>query len=105
MFLALRSVNIFMKFILFTFLLSFVFTATAGTCVSASGGFVVITNETVEECTSLVILSKDEYISSSSFTDLFTMTEEQYQDLAGAFLILLCLSLSIKIIMRQLMPK
>lgn len=67
--------------------------------------FVILTNQSIEDCTSLVLMSKDEFTRSTSLTDILTMSQSDYEELAKAFLILLCLALSIKVVMRQLMPK
>ncbi|NQY62135.1 MAG: hypothetical protein HRT38_00210, partial [Alteromonadaceae bacterium] len=68
-------------------------------------GFVVVTGETIELCTTLVLMSKDEFIAASSVTDILTMSQADYEELAKAFLILLTLSVSIKLVIRQLIPK
>ena len=78
----------------------------ASTCVTTDvNGFVVVTGETIELCTTLVLMSKDEFIAASSVTDILTMSQADYEELAKAFLILLTLSVSIKLVIRQLIPK
>jgi hypothetical protein len=95
-----------MKILLFVVLLGAFSSANAATCVTADlNDYVVITNQSIADCTSLVLMSKDEFTQSTSLTDILTMSKDDYEQLAGAFAILLCLSLTIKMAMRQLMPK
>jgi hypothetical protein len=95
-----------MKILLFIVLSSFYVSANAATCVTTDiNGFVIATNQIITDCTSLVLMSKDEFTLSTSLTDILTMSQADYEELAKAFLILLAMALSIKIVMRQLMPK
>ena len=95
-----------MKRFLFLILFLFGFTANAATCVDSDvNGFVVVTNQSINACSTLVLMSKDEFTSSNSITDILTMSKSDYEQLAKAFLIMLCLALSIKMVLRQLMPK
>jgi hypothetical protein len=95
-----------MKILLFVVLFSAFSSVQAATCVTTDiNDYVVITNQTIGNCTSLVLMSKDEFTQSTSLTDLLTMSKTDYEELAKAFLIMLCFALTIKIIMRQLMPK
>jgi hypothetical protein len=95
-----------MKILLFVVLFSAFSSANAATCVTTDlNDYVVITNQSIADCTSLVLMSKDEFTQSTSLTDILTMSKDDYEQLAKAFLILLCFALSIKMIMRQLMPK
>lgn len=95
-----------MKILLFIVLFSFYSSANAATCVTTDiNDFVIATNDSVIDCTSLVLISKDEYTRSTSLTDLLNMSKSDYEELAKAFLIMLAMALSIKIVMRQLMPK
>lgn len=78
----------------------------ANTCVTTdNNGFVVVTGETIELCTTMVLMSKDEFTASTSVTDILTMSQADYEEFAKAFLILLTLAVSIKLVMRQLVPK
>lgn len=95
-----------MKILLFIVLFSFYSSANAATCATTDiNDFVILTNQSIADCTGLVLMSKDEFTRSTSLTDLLTMSQSNYEELAKAFLIMLCVALSIKIVMRQLMPK
>jgi hypothetical protein len=97
-----------MKILLFVVLFSFFSSANAGICVKlvtgGRSGSLEPTSQSIADCTDLVLFSKDEYTQSTSLTDILTMSKDDYEQLAKAFLILLSLAVSIKMIMRQLMP-
>jgi hypothetical protein len=68
--------------------------------------------QTNETCTGQVVLSTYDYAvlvtksqSSDGFTDLFTMSQTDYESLAKSFLILLAFAVSLKLVLRQLMPR
>tara|TARA_R110001583_G_C5579721_1_gene402798 strand:+ start:109 stop:396 length:288 start_codon:yes stop_codon:yes gene_type:complete len=95
-----------MKFLLLIVLIFLCSHVDAATCVTADiNDFLILTNQSIADCTSLVLLSKDEFILSTSFTDIFAMSQSDYEQFAQAFLLLLSLALTIKVVMRQLMPK
>jgi hypothetical protein len=95
-----------MKIFFFIVLFSVFSSAQAATCVTTDvNDYVVLSNQSIGDCTSLVLMSKDEFMQSTSLTDLLTMSKTDYEELAKAFLIMLSFALSIKLIMRQLMPK
>jgi hypothetical protein len=95
-----------MKILLFIAFLSFYSSANAATCVATDiNDFVILTNQSIADCTSLVLMSKDEFTQSTSLTDILTISQSDYEQLAKSFLIMLSLALLIKIVMRQLMPK
>ena len=79
-----------------------------------SGGNIVqtYTLNADSPCLDSVIISGVEYAvlktkseTSDGFTQLFTMTQNDYELLAKSFLILLAFAVSIKLVLRQLMPR
>jgi hypothetical protein len=91
----------------------------SNTATSPSGDYSVFNHnapngdlQTNENCTGQIVLSVYDYAvlktkseSSDSFTQLFTMTQNDYELLAKSFLILLAFAVSIKLVLRQLVPK
>jgi len=95
-----------MKIIFFIVLLCFFTSVNAAVCVDTDvNDYVILTNQTIENCTTLVLMDKDEFTRSTSLTDILTMSKSDYEELAKSFLILLCLAVSIKVVMRFLLPK
>jgi hypothetical protein len=79
-----------------------------------SGGNIVqtYTLNSDSPCLDTVMISGVEYAvlktkseSSDGFTELFSMSESDYESLAKSFLILLAFAVSIKLVLRQLMPR
>jgi len=89
------------------FVLSLIpFFASANTCVDVDlNGYLVSTTESIEDCTTSVVLTKDEYTKASNTFAVFNMTKSESYELSTAFLLMLSVALVIKIAMRQLLPK
>ena len=75
-----------MKILLFIALFSFYSSANASTCVDVDlNGYLVTTSESVDDCTTSVILTKDEYTKATYTFGLFSMTKEESYELSSAF--------------------
>jgi hypothetical protein len=94
-----------MRFFIFL-CLAFSFSASASSCVSAdANGYLIAEQTPISNCSTFIILSKDEYDNRSSFFDLFSLTQSDYEQLLSSFLLLIALSVTLKLVLRFLYPK